>query len=299
MTIHVVPTEFATVQAAIDAAVAGDSIQILAGTFDGFNVNKERLKVFGCGIGKTVIAGAPAMGGDDGIVVSANQTILKGLTVQGYQGGSGLDLISIQNVLLNIEAKFNEQGIDFDQDNNFTINCIGSFNEFDGFNVTSSNNSIIKCSSFQNMRDGFFVGDPNNTFINNISTDNVSDGFQIGDPMTTLFGNKALKNMNNGIELDESNNNIIGNLVCNNVNDGIEVESNNIQNVIDSNIVRNNGNDDTTAGIFVENGAMENAIRFNKLKNNIVVDINAQGGIGTNIYDGNKCENSVPPGLCT
>ncbi|OEH92040.1 right-handed parallel beta-helix repeat-containing protein [Bacillus solimangrovi] len=310
MTIHVVPTEFANVQAAIDAAVAGDSIQILAGTFDGFNVNKERLKVFGCGIGKTIIAGAPAMGGDDGIVVSADQTILKGFTVQGFKeefDSDGVEVNSNNNILVNIESKFNsDEGFEIDGENNLIINCIASFNGTEGFDLDTEHHCIINCNSSQNGDQGFEITGDFNKVINNTGEKNATIGFEIGvNIFNTLFGNKSIKNKGNGIELspESSNNNIIDNFICNNEGNGItllvEDDFVSIQNVIDSNIVRNNGIDDTTAGILVEDGSLENVIRFNKAKNNIVVDIEAEGGIGTNTYDGNKCENSLPDGLCT
>ncbi|MEI5905637.1 hypothetical protein WAK64_00975 [Bacillus spongiae] len=88
MVLRVVPSVmYSTVQAAIDDSSSGDSIKILAGKFDGFAVTagKDNLKIFGCGVGRTIIEGAPAQGGDDGVVVSADQTSLQGFTVQGFQ----------------------------------------------------------------------------------------------------------------------------------------------------------------------------------------------------------------------
>ncbi|OEH91133.1 right-handed parallel beta-helix repeat-containing protein [Bacillus solimangrovi] len=306
MTIHIVPTDFQTVQAAIDAANAGDSIQILAGTFDGFNVTKERLKIFGCGIGKTIIAGLPAMGSNDGIVVSAEQTILQDFTVQGFDG-DGVVLRSNNNVITKIESKFNPQsGFQMSYNNNLISNCLSSFNR-EGFDFEDTHNCIIHCESNQNIGDGIEVDENFNKMLLNTVTESKSAGIDLcGVSFNIVFGNKSIKNNEQGVFIqndnigdNSNNNNVIGNLVCNNIGSGIEVESNNIQNVIDSNIVRNNGTDDTTAGILIQDGAMENVIRFNKAKNNMIVDILAEGGVGTNIYDGNKCENSDPNALCT
>ncbi|MEI5908145.1 hypothetical protein WAK64_13885 [Bacillus spongiae] len=73
MVLRVVPSVIhPTMQAAIDDSSSGDSIKILAGTFDGFEVDVENLKIFGCGIGRTIIAGAPAQGSNNGVVVDAD-----------------------------------------------------------------------------------------------------------------------------------------------------------------------------------------------------------------------------------
>ncbi|OEH92038.1 right-handed parallel beta-helix repeat-containing protein [Bacillus solimangrovi] len=303
MTIRVVPTEFMTVQDAIDASSAGDSIQILAGTFDGFNVDKERLKIFGCGIGKTIIAGNSSPLSDNGIDVSSNQTILKGLTVQGFSegDGEGIEITSNNNVLKEIEVKFNGDGFELRGNNNLIINCVTLFNDDDGFDIftNTAHNCIIHCTSSNNKNNGFEITDESHTFLKNIAIDNTNDGFDVSDPFNTLFQNKSIRNGRDGISVFNNSNNIIGNISCNNVSNGIRIDASEDENVIDSNIVRRNGNDVTTAGILVESGSMDNVIRFNKVKNNIEIDIEAEGGVGTNIYDENKCESSSPGGLCT
>ncbi|OEH91138.1 right-handed parallel beta-helix repeat-containing protein [Bacillus solimangrovi] len=308
MTIRVVPTEFATIQDAIDAAVAGDSIQILAGTFDGFNVNKERLKIFGCGIGKTIIAGNPSPdSGTNGIDVNANQTTLQGFTVQGFNE-NGVLVNSNFVIMTEIESKFNmRDGIGLISNlNNLLINIVASNNRRSGFNCLggfgNGKHCLINFLSTQNHSIGFRVTElDNNKIINSTSNKNLLHGidFQNASEFNALFGNKILNNNGNGVDSGTSNNMFIENLICNNEGNGILLSSFDIANIIDSNIVRNNGNDDTTAGILVEDSAPDNIIRFNKAKNNIDLDIEAEGGIGTNIYDGNKCENSSPNGLCT
>ncbi|OEH91135.1 right-handed parallel beta-helix repeat-containing protein [Bacillus solimangrovi] len=309
MTIRVVPTEFATVQDAIDAAVAGDSIQILAGTFDGFEVTKERLKIFGCGIGKTIIAGTPAIISGEGVVVSADYAILLGFTVQGFQA-NGVEVNSNHNVLNSLESTLNtgasSDGFENNGQHNLIINCKASFNSVNGFEFPNNGqmNYLIRNESRQNLFRGFsFIG-RNNCILHNATIDNTNSGFFLFGTLNTLFSNTSLKNQF-GIRIEENSANIqaIENNVCNNINSGIIIESfvfpSSGFNVIDSNIVRNNGTDNTDAGILVENGTLANVIRFNKAKNNTDLDIEAQGGIGTNIYDGNKCKNSSPPNLCT
>ncbi|OEH92039.1 right-handed parallel beta-helix repeat-containing protein [Bacillus solimangrovi] len=314
MTIHVVPTEFATVQAAIDAAVEGDSIQILAGTFDGFNVTKERLKIFGCGIGKTIIAGNSAFGSTDGINVDASRTILKGFTIQGFQGtdSDGIDVNTNNNILVELESKSNfSDGFEIDGENNLIINCLASSNLSEGFDLENDHNCVINCKSIQNGAregEGIEIEANYNKLINNLAKENFEDGFDLDDnaSFNTLFGNVSIKNMGDGIEVDDeaNNNNIIANMVCNNIESGIEMEANGgatIGNVIDSNIIRNNGpaNVGSSSGIFVQDGVIDSSIRFNKLKLNEPFDIDVEGDVNDNTFDGNICENSFPDNLCT
>ncbi|OEH91095.1 right-handed parallel beta-helix repeat-containing protein [Bacillus solimangrovi] len=299
MAIHVVPSDaFPSIQDAVDFASNGDSIQVLAGTFDGFNVPfaKTNLKIFGCGIGKTIIAGLPGMG-STGILIDGNGTILQGFTVQGFS--DGINLSSNNSITKQIEVILNRTcGILVGADNNALIEISAIFNEV-GFDINSSDNLILRCKAEQNLTEGFCLAGRENCILDNSSKENGGDGFLIDNDEMKVFNNKSIKNNANGINIDLDQNFLITNLICDNSENGIFIQTGAEQNVLDSNIVRNNGNDDTTAGIFVENGATENVIHFNKAKNNIIVDINAQGGIGTNIYDGNKCENSSPPNLCT
>ncbi|OEH93749.1 right-handed parallel beta-helix repeat-containing protein [Bacillus solimangrovi] len=308
MSLIVVPTDAATVQDAITAANEGDSIQILAGTFDGFDVTKERLKIFGCGVGKTIISGVPGSG-NDGVVLNADQTILERFTVQGFPE-IGIRVNSNNNVLNQLESNFNgTDGFSFlgfaGGDHNLIIQCNASFNEQDGLatGFQAANNCMIRCNSFQNKDDGFDISTTNNKFISNVTKGNSTNGLALsssGDSMNILFNNSLLKNGSDGISNPTGPfNNIIENLVCNNGNSGIFVQ--NDFSVIDSNIIRNNGMSGTGSGILVSDTfAQNNTIRFNKLKNNTPNDIEAPPPANTNnTFDGNKCENSLPPGLCT
>ncbi|OEH93774.1 right-handed parallel beta-helix repeat-containing protein [Bacillus solimangrovi] len=297
MSIHIVPTNFQTVQAAIDdpGTMPGDSIQILAGTFDGFNVTKERLKIFGCGIGKTVISGEPGTG-SNGIGVTADQTYLKGFTVQGYASGSGIFVFTSNNVIEGVKASFNVNGIFVDVEDNLITNCEASFNSRSGFGFDGGQNCLSHCICIQNERGIRSFG--GNILLNNSIVNNIEDGIELFNDFDKAFGNKILKNGSNGISNNSDSTTIIGNLICNNVDSGINVGDNQF-NVIDENIVRNNGTDDNDAGILVPSAAEDNIIRFNKAKNNNTVDIRAEApAIDNNTFDGNICELSAPTEIC-
>ncbi|MEI5905628.1 right-handed parallel beta-helix repeat-containing protein [Bacillus spongiae] len=297
MVLRLVPTDFLTVQAAIDASSPGDSIHILAGKFDGFEVDVENLKIFGCGIGRTIIEGNPGFA-DNGILVNADRTTLQRFTVQGFEE-DGIIVNSSHNVVKEIEMIFNgNDGISTTAigNNNLIVDCVSSFNST-GFDWEGMHNCVIHCESSSNSFTGFPIFSDNNVLIKNIINNN-DIGFGISSTFNTLLNNQIKKNGNLGIFIT-SNNMTIDNSICDNEGSGVFVI--NFENVVDSNIVRNNGTDMTDAGILVDSGATDNTIRFNKARNNVEFDIEAEPGAEppNNTFDGNKCGNSSPPGLCT
>ncbi|MEI5906601.1 NosD domain-containing protein [Bacillus spongiae] len=292
MAIHVVPTDFLTVQDAINFASPGDSIQLLDGTFDGFVVpnNKPRLKIFGEGIGESIIAGAPL--GSFGIIVLADRTSIQGLTVQGFALG-GVQINSDSNILKDIESVLNmginTEGFELNGQNNLCIRCTSRQNDF-GMTINSGEHNFIYQCIMQNNEFGFFSVSNNNKLISSEIKENNSFGI-ILLAFTTLFGSSSLRNGAIGIFVIFNNNTIIENIVWDN-DTGIQLFFFG-ENVIDSNIVRKN---DINGGIFVSAITMDNVIRFNKLKLNEPFDL-ISANIN-NIFDGNRCESSNPPGLC-
>ncbi|MEI5908038.1 hypothetical protein WAK64_13335 [Bacillus spongiae] len=129
MVIRIVLTMFSTVQDAIDVSSEGDSINILAGKFDGFEVTVDNLKIFGCGIGRTIIDGAPALGSDSGVIVGAERTILQNFTVQGFEAGIFFQLSANQNLLKNIESKYNRTlGFSISGTDHLVLDCVALLN---------------------------------------------------------------------------------------------------------------------------------------------------------------------------
>ncbi|MEI5908854.1 hypothetical protein WAK64_17535 [Bacillus spongiae] len=322
MTIFIVPDDFPTVQAVIDNGVppilvSGDSIVVRAGNFPSFELPNqdqngdplERVRIAGCGIGKTTFFGGLAIG----VEIQALQTYLKDFSVQGYSD-VGLNIISDNNVVQRIEAMFNGEGFRIvGSDNTFSEN-IAKSNVSEGFLISGNNNCLVENTSNENT-DGYRVVDENNILVDNVAKLNTGSGFllntqdaQIGN-LTTLVGNTAIKN-NIGINCQTDDNIIQENRCCNNTSIGIAIvgpEGNEPNgNRVDWNIVRGNGMmmQPDNAGIFVIIGAgtvEPNAITFNKLKLNENFSILDEAGPATpNIYNGNVCTDnpSSPPDAC-
>ncbi|MEI5908855.1 right-handed parallel beta-helix repeat-containing protein [Bacillus spongiae] len=306
--LRIVPTvAFPTVQDAINASSPGDSIKILAGKFDGFEVTVENLKIFGCGIGRTIIDGEPADILGRGVIVSENQTILQKFTVQGFPL-DGVFVNSNNNILKDIESKLNNgptasDGIQVGGDNNLLIQCTTLFNGDDGFEVNAAeHNCLINCLGVTNADNGVNItgGSENNKFLKVTSEKNLGEGFFVNSDFNTLLNNIISQNITRGILVGgDSNNSIIDNLVCNNTGSGMDIENNSNDNIIDSNTVNNNGTQAINDGITVQDGAIGNTIRFNKARNNFEFDIQALGNaFADNTYDGNQCGDSDPATIC-
>ncbi|MEI5909243.1 right-handed parallel beta-helix repeat-containing protein [Bacillus spongiae] len=322
MTIFRVPEDFPQVQDVIDNMMppvleSGDTIEVSAGTFQSFVLNDmdvnlnnlERVRISGCGIGRTIFNGG---GTGDGVVINGSpQTYLKNFTVQGYSGSGVLLQSNTLNgdncVIQNVEAKFNGIGFDIQTNDNTLVNNSASSHttgEGDGFEISGENNCLFENTSNENIA-GFHVTNSNNTLVDNVAKQNTEDGFLLdGDGSnTTLVGNLALKN-NIGINCQTDDNMILENRSCNNTSIGIALVGVDADiangNRVDWNIVRGNGTmgQPNNAGIFVILGAgstVPNAITFNKLKLNENFSILDEAGFpGTpNIYNGNVCTDNI------
>jgi parallel beta-helix repeat protein len=189
---------FSSIQAAIDAATAGDTLQISAGTYtESVNVNKT-LNLEGAGTEATIID-ANQLGNP--ISVSANNVAISGLRVTnclpdsaaaglkvhsgftGFQGqnilatgntGAGLHITGGNATLTNCTATDNVWGIRLDYSDNHTLSgCVASNNQRQdastgnygqGIRIISVNNSSLNsCQTNQNAESGILVSKDSGT----------------------------------------------------------------------------------------------------------------------------------------
>ncbi|RYD19668.1 MAG: hypothetical protein EOP88_18095, partial [Verrucomicrobiaceae bacterium] len=156
-------TPHATIQAAINAATDGDSIQIYAGTFnEAVTINKD-IDLTGSGAGATTINSAAQV---ISITSTGSGSTVKGLTVSG--GTRGFNLSNTSGILLeNVAATGNSSfGINVNGVNsNLTLrNSSFSNNTGTGIKVESSarvSNFLVEGSSVNGNTNGLYAADAN------------------------------------------------------------------------------------------------------------------------------------------
>lgn len=225
---------YSTIQAAVTAAVAGDTIQVCPGTYnENVTINKNNITLVGAGGSVnpgygTIIDGAtaPAVGSSPGITLPPNVTgvSIRNLRVQNFNANSG------------IYATANN--------NNFTADSITAYNN----NSTGAANgagifmhgpvsyvTINNVTADNNKARGIVIWDgfkQHITFTNNIVTNNGCCGMELQDGTAsgvTITGNYIANNGDSGmaavgLTYGAGPNIIANNVLLNNGRFGIEVK---------------------------------------------------------------------------
>ncbi|MDP5274083.1 right-handed parallel beta-helix repeat-containing protein [Chengkuizengella axinellae] len=169
-------------------------------------------------------------------------------------------------------------------------------NRMNGMTVDNENIMIGNCA-LNNKRNGIFI-DEDNLLFNNKTIENSMDGIRSNDNQNEnlIWGNVCNKNKGNGIELNVDLHRIINNVIQLNKTNGIQLnEISSVDSIIDHNCVENNKG----AGILIEGAAADNfGVRSNCLSgNNPDIQNNSESTANIAI-DENKCDSSIPDGLC-
>lgn len=225
---------YSTIQAAVTAAVAGDTIQVCPGSYnENVNINKNNITLVGAGASSnasygTIIEGATPtnIGNNPGITLPPNVTgvSIRNLRVQNFNANSG------------IYATANN--------NNFTADSITAYNN----NSTGSANgagifmhgpvsyvTINNVTADSNKARGIVIWDgfkQHITFTNNIVTNNGCCGMELQDGTAsgvTMTGNYIANNGDSGMAAvglmyGAGPNVIANNVLLNNGRFGIEIK---------------------------------------------------------------------------
>ena len=165
-----VPGDYATIQAAINAASPGDTILVQSGTYkENIDVNKQ-LTLQGVDTGSGLPVVDDADGPRDVITLSADGCILQGFVARNSQHGAGIVVISSGNTI---------------SGNTFTRNLIGIFlggtdntvsgntvtGNSDGIRLDGSGNTVSGNTVTGNNRYGIFlIGSGNTIYLNTFNS---------------------------------------------------------------------------------------------------------------------------------
>ena len=107
MSILIVPTQYQTLQEAINAAIPGDKINILPDTTLVENIQiigKDNISILG--LNKTVVLDGSTIGGTAALIESNNVTI-RGMVFQNFD--QGVVIIGNENIMMNVTSKKNDR----------------------------------------------------------------------------------------------------------------------------------------------------------------------------------------------
>ena len=210
-TISVGPSGFdhTSIQAAIDAANPGDSIEIHSGTYYENVIVDKRLTLRGVDTGK----GSPVVnagGNGNAITLSASGVILEGFcaTNAGGAPGDGIQKKQKTTILYSGEPR---AGIKIISDNNIIRGNDVSNNHV----VICHENLVIGTNVFGKLITPtgvgiYLCGSDNNTITDNTVSNNCCGGFDIDrSDHNTIIGNVVTSNDGSGISIKDSSNNII------------------------------------------------------------------------------------------
>jgi len=298
----IIPDDFQTIQEGIDNANPWDKIFIRSGIYkETLTIEKEGLLLQGENKYNTVIDGCK--GTDDGIVITAENITIKGLTITDFRQETAKfwAQAAIKIYKSNVIIK----------DNRFEYNRNGVEVYTKAYNITIENNTFINDGIFL----GNYIGVENfpdisiKDYIHNIKNNTVNgmslyycrnkNDFQVpvdvGQIILINCTNVTIKNLymsNNDfpVFLGYCNDCIIENLTINNA-DGefLLFQSNN-------NIIQNNSFSNMLKTICIEYKSRDNIVRYNDLSNSYV-GLSVFNWANNNSFYKNKVYNCIAWGM--
>ena len=200
-----VPGDYSTIQAAVNAAVSGDTIMVAPGTYSIVSIsNKNNLTLLGSGMfgaNKSTIASS----NQDGIFVTySDEIVIKGFEITGVHRGVhfylGCEKCEVSYTYVHNNYQFYSDGIsvntcdDIDIHHNvYAYNYYSGIVVNNGSNIRIVNNTIVHSSGLPYGPNGILLNGfcPGLEIINNIVAFNEDDGVE-----STAFQSGAIATYN-------------------------------------------------------------------------------------------------------
>ena len=215
---------YTSIQAAVDTADPGDTIEVYEGTYrENVEVSKQLILM---GIGWPVVN---AGGVGSAISLLDDGTVLEGFVVTDAGGGmdAGIKVLSNNNIITGNVARdngFSGIGLAYNQNNTVANNI--AINNTGGIGLGSSRNNKILGNSVSNNWIGIaLLSSSGNVIESNNATDNGDDGIYLYCSINNIVqGNLVQLSGDDGVYLYSSGDSVIaGNQICNN-GDGMYIE---------------------------------------------------------------------------
>jgi len=205
-----VPADFITIQAAVNAAAAGDTILVQSGTYyENVNVNKAlTLRGVDSGSGLPVVDAGRS---GDAIILRANNCTLQDFVAMNSSGQSGIRVLSSYNTISGNTAVGNYYGIAIRSSSigNTISGNTATDNSYYGILLDSSSGNTISDNIATGNSNGIYLyfSSIGNTISGNTATGNTNSGICISSSSgNTISDNTAAGNSNYGIYLRSSSN---------------------------------------------------------------------------------------------
>ena len=288
-----VPADFITIQAAVNAAAAGDTILVQSGTYyENVNVNKAlTLRGVDSGSGLPVVDAGRS---GDAIILRANNCTLQDFVAMNSSWQSGIRVLSSYNTISGNTAVGNYYGIAIRSSSigNTISGNTATDNSYYGILLDSSSGNTISDNIATGNSNGIYLyfSSIGNTISGNTATGNTNSGICISSSSgNTISDNTAAGNSNYGIYLRSSSNGntISGNTATGNTNSGICLSSSSSDNTITGNTATANNR----YGIYLSSSS-SNSISSNTATGNIYCGIYLYSSSGNTISDNTATGNA-------
>lgn len=318
---------YTTIQSAIDASNAGDTIIVYAGDYQENVVVDRKIELKTAGDGdvtiqaqdayqdvitierngsSSIISGFNIFGGDHGVTLNrAENCVISGNIVEHHVEHGIFLSESHHNEITNNNLTAIEEGqvigilLDRSNNNTITMNEV-QYNKLNGINLTaSSDNHVIGNSISFTDGDGIGLDSSNDNRIadNSITSSNSSGIAIVRSSRNSMTGNMISDNggplsigiILAGVSGDESNNNLIEN------NQVERISNHGIVLVLagDNEIIRNRIANALMDGIVMDNDTLNTIITGNTItENDVGIHIVSDGSIGNTAHNNNILSNS-------
>jgi hypothetical protein len=224
-TINVGPTRaITTIQGGIDAASAGDTVRIDAGTYAAdFTNTKSRLRIVGVSRDTVIVNG-------EGTFTAATTCTLQNMTINGTNlaldidsdshgnrlfnlllttsdpSGIGIVVSGNRNSILKCTVSGGDVGVEVNGSWNILFSCQVSSNAGDAFDIGGEGNTVRKCTAISAGDDGFDIGGSGSVILKCVAAGSSAAGFCLGTDGSTVSRCIGISNAESGMTLEGDGN---------------------------------------------------------------------------------------------